>query len=90
MNQVDVVLLTKDSAHKLSNCLTSIYKNVPVKNLIVIDGFSTDGTLKILESTVLGLKHGPKAYGTLPQNGFFLSIATSSFARTGIKKRKQI
>ena len=49
MNQVDVVLLTKDSAHKLSNCLTSIYKNVPVKNLIVIDGFSTDGTLKILD-----------------------------------------
>jgi len=49
MDQVDVVVLTKNSAHKLRNCLASIYENVPIKNLIVIDGFSTDGTLKILE-----------------------------------------
>jgi glycosyltransferase involved in cell wall biosynthesis len=50
MQQVDVVLLTKNSEHLLSECLTSIYQNVPVKNLIVIDGFSTDNTLKILDS----------------------------------------
>ena len=49
MDQVDVVLLTKNSAHILSKCLTSIYENVPLKNLIVIDGFSTDGTLQILD-----------------------------------------
>ena len=49
MDQVDVVLLTKNSAHILSKCLASIYENVPLKNLIVIDGFSTDGTLQILE-----------------------------------------
>jgi glycosyltransferase involved in cell wall biosynthesis len=47
--QVDVVLLTKNSEHLLCNCLTSIYQNVPVRNLIVIDGFSTDRTLQILE-----------------------------------------
>lgn len=47
--QVDVVLLTKNSEHLLCKCLTSIYQNVPVKNLIVIDGFSTDRTLDILE-----------------------------------------
>ncbi|MGD0406380.1 MAG: glycosyltransferase family 2 protein [Candidatus Bathyarchaeia archaeon] len=49
MQQVDVVLLTKNSEHLLSKCLTSIYQNVPVKNLIVIDGFSTDRTLQILD-----------------------------------------
>jgi len=47
--QVDVVLLTKNSEHILSRCLTSIYENVPVKNLIVIDAYSSDRTLQILE-----------------------------------------
>ena len=49
MDQVDVVLLTKNSEHVLSKCLASIYENVPVKNLIVIDGYSTDRTLEILD-----------------------------------------
>jgi glycosyltransferase involved in cell wall biosynthesis len=48
MDQIDVILLTKNSEHMLSRCLTSIYENVPVKNLIVIDGLSTDRTLQIL------------------------------------------
>jgi len=47
--QVDVVVLTKNSQHLLNQCLNSVYKNVPVKNLIVIDGYSTDHTLMILE-----------------------------------------
>jgi glycosyltransferase involved in cell wall biosynthesis len=47
--QVDVVLLTKNSDYLLENCLNSIYRNVPLKTLIVIDGFSVDRTLKILE-----------------------------------------
>ncbi len=46
--QVDVVVLTKNSEHLLSQCLASIYRNMPVKNLIIIDGFSTDCTLKII------------------------------------------
>jgi len=48
MDQIDVVLLTKNSDHILSKCLSSIYQNVPVKNLIVVDGFSTDKTLQIV------------------------------------------
>jgi glycosyltransferase involved in cell wall biosynthesis len=48
MQQVDVVLLTMNSAHLLEKCLKSIYANVPVKTLIVIDGYSTDRTLEIL------------------------------------------
>ncbi|MGF3522435.1 MAG: glycosyltransferase family 2 protein [Candidatus Bathyarchaeia archaeon] len=49
MQAIDVVLLTKNSEHLLAQCLTSIYQNVPVNNLIVVDGVSTDGTLQILE-----------------------------------------
>lgn len=50
MQAIDVVMLTKNSEHLLDRCIESIYENVPVKNLIVVDGFSTDGTIKILEA----------------------------------------
>jgi glycosyltransferase involved in cell wall biosynthesis len=48
MDQIDVVMLTKNSQRKLHDCLESIYQNVPVKRLIVVDGYSTDKTLQIL------------------------------------------
>ena len=48
MQGIDVVVLTKNSEHLLNKCILSIYKNVPVNKLIVVDGFSTDGTLKIV------------------------------------------
>ena len=47
---VDVVLLTKNSQRKLQECVESIYQNVPVAQLIVVDGYSKDRTLAILES----------------------------------------
>ena len=46
---IDVVMLTKNSEQILEKCLNALYKNVPVKNLIVVDGFSKDKTLDILE-----------------------------------------
>jgi glycosyltransferase involved in cell wall biosynthesis len=46
---VDVVLLTKNSQRKLQECVEAIYRNVPVAQLIVIDGYSNDRTLAILE-----------------------------------------
>lgn len=49
MNSVDVVLLTKNSEKVLDKCLDSIYENVPVNKLIVVDGYSTDRTLDVLE-----------------------------------------
>lgn len=49
MESVDVVLLTKDSERALAKCLDSLYSNVPVNRLIAVDGYSTDGTLSILE-----------------------------------------
>ena len=48
--RVDVVLLTKNSLKPcLLECVKSIYENVPVNRLIVIDGGSTDGTIEFLE-----------------------------------------
>lgn len=48
MEPIDVVMLTKNSGHLLKECLASVYDNVPVKRLIVVDGISTDDTIKIL------------------------------------------
>ena len=48
---VDVVVLTKNSERVLRECLASVYENVPVKRLIVVDGFSTDNTLKIVNES---------------------------------------
>jgi glycosyltransferase involved in cell wall biosynthesis len=56
LRQVDVVLLTKNSEHLLEKCLKSIYANLPVKNLIVVDGYSTDRTCQIVKD--FHAKHG--------------------------------
>ena len=48
MQVVDVVLLTKNSDYLLEKCIASIYQNVPVNNLIAVDGFSTDRTMDII------------------------------------------
>jgi len=49
MDSIDVVLLTKNSAKTLEKCLESIYQNVQVRELIVVDGYSTDRTHEILK-----------------------------------------
>ena len=46
---VDVVLLTKNSDRVLDKCLNSVFRNVMVNRLIVVDGCSTDATLEIVE-----------------------------------------
>jgi glycosyltransferase involved in cell wall biosynthesis len=56
MQAIDVVMITKNSESMLEKCLASIYQNVPVNQLIVIDGYSTDNTLNILTS--FNEKHG--------------------------------
>ncbi len=48
MEAVDVVLLTFNSDRKLRDCIDSIYQNVPVHKLIVVDGCSKDHTPAIL------------------------------------------
>jgi glycosyltransferase involved in cell wall biosynthesis len=47
--QIDIVVLTRNSERVLKECLTSVYKNVPVNNLIIVDGYSTDSTLEIVK-----------------------------------------
>ncbi|MEM2293774.1 MAG: glycosyltransferase family A protein [Nitrososphaerota archaeon] len=48
---VDVVLLTKNSMKPcLPECVRSIYKNIPVNRLIVVDGGSNDGTIRFLKT----------------------------------------
>jgi glycosyltransferase involved in cell wall biosynthesis len=49
MASIDVALLTLNSDRKLRECLDSVYQNVPVNRLIVVDGFSTDRTIPIIE-----------------------------------------
>ena len=44
---IDVVVCTYNSEKFLNPCLRSIVKNIPVKNLWIIDNFSTDNTKKI-------------------------------------------
>ncbi len=68
VGSVDVVLLTKNSERVLEKCLASVYENVPVKQLIAVDGYSTDGTLEILEhfnhrygNVKVVLDHGTRA-----------------------------
>jgi glycosyltransferase involved in cell wall biosynthesis len=46
---VSVVVLTKNSAHTIKACLDSVFLERP-KEVIAVDGRSTDGTLSILES----------------------------------------
>jgi len=47
IDKIDVVLLTKNSLTDcFQKCLDSIYANVPVNRLLVIDGGSTDGTIE--------------------------------------------
>lgn len=45
---MDVVLITLNSERILKQCLDSVYQNIPVKQLIVVDGGSKDGTLRVL------------------------------------------
>jgi len=48
--KIDVILLTKNSLKDcFKNCIDSIYANVPVNRLLVIDGGSTDGTIEFVK-----------------------------------------
>ena len=49
MESIDVAILTMNSARMLRECLTSVYKNIPVNNLFIIDGHSTDATAEIVK-----------------------------------------
>lgn len=50
MEPIDVVMLTKNSERLLGKCLESVYENIPVERLIVVDSSSVDHTLTILRN----------------------------------------
>jgi glycosyltransferase involved in cell wall biosynthesis len=56
MKPVDVIILTKNSERLLRECIDSVYRNVPVNNLIVVDGYSDDSTTQIVKE--FQQKHG--------------------------------
>ena len=45
---IDVIVLTKNSELHLEKCLKAIYENIPINNLLIIDGHSTDRTMNIV------------------------------------------
>ena len=49
MKPVDVAILTMNSDRMLRECINSVYQNVPVNNLIIVDGYSTDTTADIVK-----------------------------------------
>ena len=49
MEPIDVAILTMNSDGMLKECINSVYMNVPVNNLIIVDGCSTDSTQSIVE-----------------------------------------
>ena len=53
---IDVAILTMNSAARLRECITSVYQNIPVKRLIIVDGFSTDETKSIIDE--FQVRHG--------------------------------
>lgn len=64
--KIDVVILTKNSIEPcLKECLDSIYHNLPVNRLLVVDGGSTDDTLKLVQKyprvEVIDDLHGNRA-----------------------------
>ncbi|MBN2602960.1 MAG: glycosyltransferase family 2 protein [Candidatus Thermoplasmatota archaeon] len=49
LEPVDVILPTLDAEPYLENCLDSLYREVPVNRVIVVDGGSKDKTIEIIK-----------------------------------------
>ena len=49
LEQVDVIMETLDAVNLLEKGLYSVYREIPVRKLIVCDGGSKDGTIEILK-----------------------------------------
>jgi len=49
LQAIDVIIFTLDEETFLERCLYTVYKEIPVRKLLVLDGGSKDDTLKILK-----------------------------------------
>ena len=50
LEPIDVIMMTLDAENFLEKSLYTVYREIPVKRLIVCDGGSNDSTIKILEN----------------------------------------
>jgi hypothetical protein len=50
LEPIDVIMMTLDAENFLEKSLYTVYREIPVKRLIVCDGGSKDSTIKILEN----------------------------------------
>ncbi len=51
MERIDVAIITKNSVEPcLKEMLTSVIKEIPINRVIVVDGYSTDGTINLIKS----------------------------------------
>lgn len=89
---MDVVVCTLDSAHSIAECLKSVFREVPVNRLIVVDGGSTDGTLDLVNGFPrLELHYRPdlslgqsRAFGfSLARTEYLLQIDSDVVLRCG-------
>jgi len=48
LEPIDVLMLTLDAEMYLERCLDSVYREIPVEKVIVVDGGSKDRTVEIL------------------------------------------
>jgi len=49
LQAIDIIIFTLDEETFLERCLYTVYKEIPVRKLLVLDGGSKDDTLKILK-----------------------------------------
>ena len=50
LESIDVLMLTLDEETFIERCLHSIYREIPVRRLIVCDGGSKDNTIEVLKN----------------------------------------
>lgn len=48
--KIDVVICTLNSVETIKKCLESVFLEIPVNRIVVVDGGSTDGTLEVLSN----------------------------------------
>jgi glycosyltransferase involved in cell wall biosynthesis len=81
-SKADVVMLTKNSMKpSLADTLASVYANIPVNRLIVVDGGSKDGTVELVsrQKDVLLVDDSKGTRATARQRGIEL-VETPTFA----------
>jgi len=80
LEPVDVLFLTLDAEMYLEKCLDSVYREIPISRVIVVDGGSKDRTVEILNKYPrMEIHVRPDIRTTGKCYEFMLSLATTSW-----------